>query len=66
MGNGDLAADLGIVAPASSVRPEARNVHDEGAKGKSRRRSQDETNPDGDDTSLQPDDQPAHQLDHLA
>jgi len=69
MGNSDLSADLtlGILTPASSVRPvEGHSPHPD-AEGKARRRSRpEEEDDDGENASSEASDTPAHQFDHLA
>ena len=69
MGNSDLSSDLtlGILTPASSIRPvEGHSPHPD-AEGNARRRSRPEEKSDeGEDASSDADDTPAHQLDHLA
>ena len=71
MGNGDLSADLtlGVLTPASSVRPvEGHSLRPED-EGKGRRRSRPEEKDaenEGEEASPDAGDSPPHQLDHLA
>jgi hypothetical protein len=73
MGSGDLSTDLalnlnlGILTPASAVRAVDGHSASQDTQGKARRRSRpDEESSDDLGSPSDADDQPAHQLDHLA